>query len=417
MIDEGTQPRINTDQHRYKNRLSRPSLIRVYLCSSVVKIFLAFTCAIGTASELDITKERDSFGFLKPVPVNINGFTGETDSVLKQDLIFMGVVHVPIEEAKYLVSGNTSNGRLEGRLVTKATKEQRFGRAYTGGSLRAQTHRFADDVANAVTGLPGIAQKKITFKVESGLAQSEAYIADYDGYNARGVTQDHSIVAAPTWADPSTLVYGSYKMGQIYIYSHNLPTGSRKAVSHYPGANMSPAISPDGKRIAMILGKGGNPDLYVRDVDGDNLVQLTHTREAESSPCWSPDGRSICFVSRERGPASLFIMSALGGEMRRLNTAGVSNPTEPDWSPDGKWMAFTSQGRDFSICIVDVRGGPAITLVSGEDPSWAPNSRALIFCRGHDHAKVLSLLDVPTKHVKDIARIQESNSQPSWARR
>jgi TolB protein len=384
-----------------------------YLGGYVVLLSVVFGLP---AADLDITRATDSFGFLKPVPVHVTGFSGEVDAVLKQDLRFMGVVHVPLEEAQYLVTGSHSS-RLEGRLLVRATKEQKFGRAYTGGSLRAQTHRFADDVANAVTGLPGIAQKKITFKVESGLAKSEVYIADYDGHTARAVTQDGSIVAAPTWVDPSTLVYGSYKMGQIYVYSHNLPTGTRKAVSHYPGSNMSPAVSPDGKRIALILGRGGNPDLYVRDLEGNNLLQLTRTREAESSPTWSPDGRTICFVSRERGPASLYTISASGGEMRRLNAAGVANPTEPDWSPDGKWIAFTSQARDFSICIVDARGGVAHTLVSGEDPSWAPNSRALIFCRGRDHGKVLSLLDVPTKHVKDIARIQESNSQPSWAKR
>jgi TolB protein len=377
-------------------------------------------CAVlvqrATAAELELERRVDSFGFLLPVPVNISGFTGEVDAVLKQDLRFMGIVHVPVEEAQYLISGS-NNSRVEGRVVTRATKEQRLGRAYSGGSLRAQTHQFADDIAKSLTGLPGIAQKKITFKVEAGLMQSEVYIADYDGHNARAVTQDRNVVAGPTWVDPSTLVYGSYKMGQIYVYSHNLPTGARKAVSHYPGSNMSPAISPDGKRIAVILSKGGNPDLYVRDLDGNNLVQLSRTREAESSPCWSPDGRTICFVSRERGSASLYLVSALGGEPRRLNAAGAPNPTEPDWSPDGKWIAFTSQARDFSICIVDARGGPAMTLVAGEDPSWAPNSRALIFCRGRDHAKVLSLLDVPTKHVKDIARIQESNSQPSWAKR
>jgi hypothetical protein len=55
-------------------------------------------------------------------------------------------------------------------------------------------------------------------------------------------------------------------------------------------------------------------------------------------------------------------------------------------------------------------------LVEGEDPSWAPNSRALLFCRGRDHAKQLSLLDVPTKQVKSLPRILESNSQPSWAK-
>ena len=66
----------------------------------------------------------------------------------------------------------------------------------------------------------------------------------------------------------------------------------------------------------------------------------------------------------------------------------------------------------------DLRGGDAIVIAPGEDPSWAPNSRALIFSHGPDHSKKLSLLDVPTKQVKDIARIAESNSQsqPSWAK-
>ena len=72
--------------------------------------------------------------------------------------------------------------------------------------------------------------------------------------------------------------------------------------------------------------------------------------------------------------------------------------------------------RDFNICLVKAEGGDATVLTAGEDPTWAPNSRAVVFCKGPDHAKKLSLLDVPTKQVKDIARLLESNSQPSWAR-
>jgi dipeptidyl aminopeptidase/acylaminoacyl peptidase len=102
--------------------------------------------------------------------------------------------------------------------------------------------------------------------------------------------------------------------------------------------------------------------------------------------------------------------------MRRLPTVGAPSPTEPDWSPDGKWIAFTSLTRDFSICIVPAQGGNAIFVTEGEDPTWASNARALIFCKGHDHAKSMYLLDVPTKRVKSIGRILESNSQPSWAR-
>ena len=166
----------------------------------------------------------------------------------------------------------------------------------------------------------------------------------------------------------------------------------------------------------MILSKGGSPDLYVANIDGSGLRQLTKTRESESSPCWSPDGKTICYGSRERGATLLFTISAGGGAPRHLSTSGAPTPTEPDWSPDGKWIAFTSQTRTFQICIVSSGGGEAIVLAEGEDPSWAPNSRAILFCRGRDHAKQLSLLDVPTKQVKTLGRILESNSQPSWAK-
>jgi len=231
------------------------------------------------------------------------------------------------------------------------------------------------------------------------------------------VTSDSSIVAGPCWMGKGALVYASYKLGNPYIFSHVLASGARQAVARHPGDNYSPAVSRDGTRVAMILNKGGNPDVYVANADGSGLKQLTNTREAESSPCWSPDNRTLCYVSRQSGRAGLFIVSAAGGAARSISTVGAPSPTEPDWSPDGKWIAFTSMTGGFQIYIVRATGGEAIgPLAAGEDPSWAPNSRALMFCTGRDHGKVLSLLDVPTKQVKTLGRIQESNSQPSWAK-
>jgi TolB protein len=390
------------------------------ILAAILALFLNPHLPLLAAEDLgDVIKYKDAFGFLKPVPVNISGFTGEADSVLKNDLIFMGVHHVPLDQAEYLVTGSNA-GRVEGRLINKLTKHQLLAKAYTGGNTRAQVHALADDIAKQLTGLPGIAQTKMAFKAEAGRARSEIYIADYDGHGPQAVTSDNTIVAAPVWRGQSMLLYSSYKLGNPHIFAHQLTTGTRSAVARHPGGNYSPAVSPDGSRVAMVLSKSGSPDLYVANIDGSGLKQLTTTREAEFSPCWSPDGRLICYGSRERGATLLFTISPSGGSPRQFATTGASSPTEPDWSPDGKWVAFTSQTRtSFDICIVPANGGnggAAIALVDGEDPSWAPNSRALLFCRGRDHAKQLSLLDVPTKRVKTLPRILESNSQPSWAK-
>lgn len=368
-----------------------------------------------TDRDIDIVRYTDPLGFPPAIAVAVSGFTGEVEAVLKSDLLFMGFRHTNADQAQYLITGNNA-ASLEGRVTDRITRAVKLAKAYTGGTPRAQAHAFADDIALALTGRPGIAQTKITFRAGTRRGLSEIYVADYDGFNARPATQDGSLTVAPCWAGSATLYYCSYKPGRPQIFAHHLPTGTRQPVATHPGLNTSPAVSPDGKRLAMILSKDGNPELYVADVNGGNLRRLTRTPQEESAPCWAPDGKTICFVSRMSGVAALYTIAADGGTPQRLATIGAPTPTEPDWSPDGKWIAFTALTRDFHVCLVPATGGKVTWLVAGEDPSWAPNSRALIYAHGPSGAKRLSLLDVPTRHRKDLPRVLESESQPAWCR-
>lgn len=361
---------------------------------------------------------RDAWSTTPPVPIALSGYSGEADKVLRFDLEVAGFKFVAEndEKCQYILKGSNA-GQVEGRLSDAVSKAVRFAKAYSGGSTRTQAHALADDVVQAVTGKPGIARTKIAFKVTQG-QNSEIYVADYDGYGATPVTQDNTVVAAPTWVPGRrTLFYTTYKFGNADIVSQDLGSGARQIVARYSGSNISPAVSSDGKRVAMILSKSGSPDLFVANADGSGLKQLTQTREDESSPCWSPDGRTICFAAKIDGRRTLAQVSVDGGPIKRIATSGVSNPTEPEWSPDGKHIAFTSQMGGFEICIVKAQGGEAKILASGEDPCWAGNSRTLIFTRRLGGGRRgLSLLDVPTKQSKDIPQNIGPCSQPSWAR-
>ena len=123
-------------------------------------------------------------------------------------------------------------------------------------------------------------------------------------------------------------------------------------------------------------------------------------------------------MSRESGSARLYTIPAYGGAMTRLKTLGVNTVTEPDWSPDGKTIVFTSQYRGgFNVCTVPAGGGATRVIAGGEDPSWAPNSRTVVITRRVRGKRILSLLDVETKRVKDIRQaFAGSCSQACWAK-
>jgi TolB protein len=354
-------------------------------------------------------------GIMPPIWVSLSGFTGEADQVLRFDLYVQGFNFTNAESAQYIITGS-NNGNLQGKVTDRFNKSTVVAlKGYTGAPIRRQAHFFADDFVNAVPQHKGIAKTKVAFTVEGG-GNAEVYVSDFDGYGAKAATQDGTLVASPSWVPGKfALFYSSYKLGNPAIFSHDLSTGARNRVAWYGGSNISPAPSPDGTKVAMILSKDGWTDLYVANADGSNLKRLTKSKEDESAPCWSPDGKWICFASKLSERRALCKVSSSGGPVERIPSSGVPNPTEPDWSPDGQWIAFTSQGSGFDICVMPSKGGEVIKLVAGEDPSWSPNSRTLIFAR-HEAGR-LALLDVFTKQWKDIARVSSGvNSQPNWAK-
>jgi TolB protein len=378
-------------------------------------LLTTLTLAACAQDEIVINKQGEGIGMEKPILISVNGFAGEAAQVLNFDLTVQGFKVVPDGAAQYDVTGSDAGG-VQGRLSDRLSKAVLFSKAYNGGSARAQAHALADDIVTAIRHLPPIGRTKIAFKVTEG-GSSEIYIADFDGHNARAVTADHSTVAAPAWVPGRLgLYYVSYKLGNADIFSHNLSTGTRAAFARYGGSNMSPAVSPDGSRVAMILSKDGWVDLYVCNSDGTGLKRLTKSPQDESSPCWSPDGKWILYAGKIGEHRALYKISPEGGDPIRVRTDGVLSPSEPDWSPDGKWIAFTAQMGGFQICVVPATGGSAITLVEGEDPSWAPNSRTVVFAHRTGHGRALSVLDVFTKQVKDVQQVSGSNSQPGWAR-
>jgi TolB protein len=386
---------------------------------------LALLCVLFTAAafaqetadpnRLTVIKEYDP---TKLIPFHISGYSGEVDRVLRFDLEVAGFKMVEPERAAYKLAGG-NEAAVRG-VLSDRNQAGLFNKTFNGGTVRQQAHAMADAVVLALTGKKGIAQTRIAFKMGAGRG-SEIFVSDYDGHHPVPVTADGVVVAAPAWAPGNhSLYYTAYLtlsgVENTTILAHNLGTGEREIVARYSGLNTAPALANDG-RVAMILSRANSPDVWIGSSTGKNLRRLTETRdEDESSPCWSPDNRWVAFVTKMGGRRVLAKAAAEGGPITRIATAGVLNPSEPSWSPDGTTLAFTAQMGGFSICVVPAEGGEAKVLADGEDPSWAPNSRTIVFAKRSGGKRILSLLDVPTKQVKDVPAFSGSSSQPAWAR-
>ena len=382
-----------------------------FFATAIVIFSTAVTAADAGAERLEINRDAT-----KRTPISLVGYSGEAAAVLRFDLEIAGFLLTSEEKAAYVLKGD-NEGQVRGLLTDVIAKSIRLNKGFAGGSTRSQAHALSDAVVEAITGQHGIASTKIAFKVHNG-PNSEIYIYDYDAHNAKALTSDNTVVAAPCWVPHQRrLYYTTYVFGNADIVSHDLNSGARQVVARYSGSNLSPSASPDGRFLAMVLSKGGSPDIYVADADGSNARQLTRSREDESSPCWSPDGRTILFATKMNGRRVLATVPAAGGQVERLKIGAVVNPSEPDWSPDGKWIVFTAQMGGFHLYKVQAGGGDAEEICEGEDASWASNSRTLVFTRRSGGGKRgLSLLDVPTKEIKDVGQNLGVCSQPSWAR-
>jgi hypothetical protein len=136
-------------------------LIKTGLPVLLAAFMVNFACG---QQELTISHDITGLG-VKPIPVSLEGFSGEGADVLKFDLYVQGFSFVAPDAAQYQISG-TSAGSVQGRVVDRFAKSTILSHSYTGASLRQQAHAFADDIVQAITHKNGIVQTQIAFKAQ-----------------------------------------------------------------------------------------------------------------------------------------------------------------------------------------------------------------------------------------------------------
>ena len=371
--------------------------------------------------EIDITKAN-----VEPLPIAIPAFVGaggEADiarkiaSVVEADLkrsgLFAPISHGAFIEkisnpdntprfsdwkvinAQAVVVGRVAreaDGRLrtEFRLWDVFAAEQLTGQQFftTNKNWRRVAHIIADAIYERLTGEKGYFDTRIVFVNETGgkaKRRKRLTIMDQDGANLRYLTSGNDLVLTPRFS-PSRqeITYMSFAGGEPRVYLLNIETGQREIVGNFPNMTFSPRFSPDGQRVIMSLQHGGNANIYTMDLRTRKTTRLTSSSAIDTSPSYSPDGSKIVFESDRGGRQQLYVMGAGGGGAKRISF-GTGSYSTPVWSPRGDLIAFTKRsGGKFLIGVMKTDGSRERILTEGfhnEGPTWAPNGRTLMFFR------------------------------------
>jgi TolB protein len=293
----------------------------------------------------------------------------------------------------------------------------------TRGTLRRAAHRVADMVYEKLTGIQGVFDTQIAYVTARGTGNERTYallVSDADGENEHTIMESADPIMSPAWSpDSRRLAYVSFEGNASSIFVQTLRTGNRIQVSNRPGINGSPSFSPDGRKLVLTLGGAdGNLDINVMDLATRNVKRLTTNRAIDTEGSWSPDGRQIYFTSDRSGGPQVYRVGADGGTPERVTFEGSYN-ARPRLSPDGKKLATVHVDRgSFRIAVMELDQRGMLVLSTGqqdESPSFAPNSDTLIYATRQGGGGVLETVSADGLVRQRLASGQGDVREPVWS--
>ncbi|MCH7760718.1 PD40 domain-containing protein [candidate division TA06 bacterium] len=158
--------------------------------------------------------------------------------------------------------------------------------------------------------------------------------------------------------------------------------------------NVSPAISPDGEKIAYLSDRNNYSDLYIiSSIDGRRLKHLVKGERSggfeslhmtRAGITWSPDGSKLAFSAKGGALDRLYIVDALDGDVEKRFDFDLDGLYTPSWSPDGEEIVFVGlKDGSSDLYLLTIATGDLTRLTQDRfddrDPSWAPEGQRITF--------------------------------------
>jgi dipeptidyl aminopeptidase/acylaminoacyl peptidase len=180
-----------------------------------------------------------------------------------------------------------------------------------------------------------------------------------------------------------------------------------------------PAVSPDGRRVAIALRRGGKLTLHLATAEGNEFRPLGDSIDISGAADWSPDGQWIVTGGTDAQSPGLFKIPVGGGAPVRLTTGEASNPV---WSPAaGNLIVYAGENVGFFAPLRAVRpDGTPVKLPSiqvlreGVRARFLPDGSGLVYLQGLPSAQNFWLLDLATRKTRELTRLNNAGAIRSF---
>ncbi|MFN8445467.1 MAG: PKD domain-containing protein [Caldilineaceae bacterium] len=225
----------------------------------------------------------------------------------------------------------------------------------------------------------------------------------------------------PITGDATRLLFQSDRSGNRDIFVMQMNGSHLQQLTTHSADDISPIWSPDGKKIAFVSFRDGNWELYVMNADGSAQTRLTNQSRYDGSPTWSPDGNKIAFASERDGNREIYLIDSNGSNLQRLTNSPRLDDS-PAWSPDGSKIGFVSErdeDREIYLMNRDGSGLQRLTTSPGIDdqPDWAPGGNKIAFVSMRDDG-LTGEIYVMDAHGQNQERLTDNSfyeTSPVWA--
>ena len=195
-------------------------------------------------------------------------------------------------------------------------------------------------------------------------------------------------------------------------------TGQRRLITSFSGINGAPAWSPDAKKLAVVLSKGGAPNIYSIDLSSGHMKQLTYSGSIDTEPRFSPDGKSLLFTSGRSGGPQIYRLNLSNGSVSRVTYDGTYN-ARASYTPDQRHIVMLHrEGRAFSIGVQEGDNGAITTITDSEQdesPSVAPNGRLILYAT-HEHGRgMLGIVSLDGSIKMRLPTRDGDVQEPAWS--